>query len=85
MTIPPVRDMTSEPNLFCELAPIDIDPIHGMDDPQHLHGRRLTDILIMDGMIERALPGFQQQRTPIVPIGSQRIRVVVRQRFDEFA
>ncbi len=34
MTIPPVRDMTSEPNLFCELAPIDIDPIHGMDDPR---------------------------------------------------
>ena len=34
MTIPPVRDMTAERSLFCELAPIDIDPIHGMDDPQ---------------------------------------------------
>jgi len=34
MTLPPVRDMTAEPPLFCELAPIDIDPIHGMDDPQ---------------------------------------------------
>jgi len=34
MTIPPVRDMTAERSLYCELAPIDIDPIHGMDDPQ---------------------------------------------------
>ncbi len=34
MTIPPVRKMVAEPPLYCELAPIDIDPIHGMDDPQ---------------------------------------------------
>mgnify|MGYP002623757783 FL=1 len=34
MTLPPVRPMTAERTLFCELAPIDIDPIHGMDDPQ---------------------------------------------------
>ncbi len=34
MTIPPVRPMKAERSLFCELAPIDIDPIHGMDDPQ---------------------------------------------------
>ncbi len=34
MTIPPVRDMVSERSLYCELAPIDIDPNHGMDDPQ---------------------------------------------------
>ena len=34
MTIPPVRDMVAERSLYCELAPIDIDPIHGMDDPQ---------------------------------------------------
>ena len=34
MTIPPVRDVRAERPLFCELAPIDIDPIHGMDDPQ---------------------------------------------------
>jgi hypothetical protein len=33
MTIPPVRTMTAERSLYCELAPIDIDPIHGMDDP----------------------------------------------------
>ncbi len=34
MTIPPVRDMVAERSLYCELAPIDIDPTHGMDDPQ---------------------------------------------------
>jgi len=34
MTIPPVRDMVAERSLFAELAPIDIDPIHGMDDHQ---------------------------------------------------
>jgi len=34
MTIPPVRPMVAEKSLFCELAPIDIDPIHGMDDEQ---------------------------------------------------
>lgn len=34
MTIPPVREMTAERSLYCELAPIDVDPIHGMDDPQ---------------------------------------------------
>ena len=34
MSIPPVRKMVAEKSLYCELAPIDIDPIHGMDDPQ---------------------------------------------------
>ena len=34
MTIPPVREMTAQRSLYCELAPIDIDPIHGMDDPR---------------------------------------------------
>jgi hypothetical protein len=34
MTIPPVRKMVAERSLYCELAPIDIDPIHGMDDPR---------------------------------------------------
>jgi len=34
MTIPPIRDMKAERSLFCELAPIDIDPIHGMDSIQ---------------------------------------------------
>ena len=34
MTLPPVRPMTAERSLFCELAPIDIDPIHGIGDPR---------------------------------------------------
>ena len=34
MTMPPVREMVAERSLYCELAPIDIDPNHGMDDPQ---------------------------------------------------
>nr|MCS5583628.1 DUF4838 domain-containing protein [Pseudomonadales bacterium] len=34
MTLPPVRPMVAEKSLFCELAPIDIDPIHGMNDAQ---------------------------------------------------
>jgi hypothetical protein len=34
MTIPPVREIKAEESLFCELAPIDIDPIHGMDSLQ---------------------------------------------------
>lgn len=34
MTLPPVREMTTDTMLFAQLAPIDIDPIHGMDDPR---------------------------------------------------
>jgi len=34
MTIPPVREIVAEKPLVAYLAPIDIDPIHGMDDPQ---------------------------------------------------
>ena len=45
MTIPPVRDMTAERSLFCELAPIDIDPIHGMDDPQSPPRQEYRDML----------------------------------------
>ena len=45
MTIPPVRDMTAEPRLYAELAPIDIDPIHGMDDPQSPPRQEFKDML----------------------------------------
>ena len=45
MTIPPVRDMVAEPALYCELAPIDIDPIHGMDDPQSPPRREYHDMM----------------------------------------
>jgi Domain of unknown function (DUF4838) len=34
MFLPPVRETTVEPSLYGMLAPIDIDPIHSMDDPQ---------------------------------------------------
>jgi len=33
MTIPPQRVLHAAAPLYCELAPIDIDPNHGMDDP----------------------------------------------------
>ena len=45
MTIPPVRDMAAERSLYCELAPIDIDPIHGMDDPQSPPRREYRDMM----------------------------------------
>jgi len=45
MTLPPVRKMVAERSLFCELAPIDIDPIHGMDDPQSPPRREFRDML----------------------------------------
>lgn len=34
ITLPPVRDVTAARPLVGYLAPIDIDPIHGMDDPR---------------------------------------------------
>jgi len=56
MTIPPVRDMKAERSLFCELAPIDIDPIHGMDSIQSSPKQEYRGFLhkwakIMDGRL----------------------------------
>ena len=34
MTLPPVQPITAKAPLVAYLAPIDIDPIHGMDDPR---------------------------------------------------
>lgn len=56
MTIPPVREMKAEQPLFCELAPIDIDPIHGMDSIQSPPRQEYREILykwakIMDGRL----------------------------------
>ncbi len=56
MTLPPVRDMLAEPHLYCELAPIDIDPIHGMDDPESPPRAEYRDMLykwakVMDGRV----------------------------------
>ena len=46
MTIPPTRNLTAERSLFCELAPIDIDPIHGMDDPQSPPRREYQQMMV---------------------------------------
>lgn len=45
MTMPPVREMTAEPSLFGELAPIDIDPIHGMNDMDSPPRREYRDMM----------------------------------------
>jgi hypothetical protein len=45
MTLPPVREMTTDPMFFGQLAPIDIDPIHGMDDPRSPQKQEYRDIL----------------------------------------
>jgi hypothetical protein len=45
MTIPPVREMTAERSLYCMLAPIDIDPNHGMDDPNSPPRQEYRDML----------------------------------------
>jgi len=56
MTIPPMRDMKAEKSLYCELAPIDIDPIHGMDDEDSPPRREYKDMMyewakVMDGRL----------------------------------
>ena len=45
MTIPPVRETVAERSLYCELAPIDIDPNHGMDDPQSPPRQEYRDMM----------------------------------------
>lgn len=45
MTLPPVRAMATDPMFFGQLAPIDIDPIHGMDDPRSPQKQEYRDIL----------------------------------------
>jgi hypothetical protein len=56
MTLPPVRDLKAERSLYCELAPIDIDPIHGMDDPNSPPRQEYRDMMyrwakIMEGRV----------------------------------
>jgi hypothetical protein len=46
MTLPPVRDITTDPMFFGQLAAIDIDPIHGMDDPRSPQKQEYRDILL---------------------------------------
>ena len=45
MTLPPVRDMATDPMFSMQLAPIDIDPNHGMDDPRSPQKQEYRDIL----------------------------------------
>ena len=45
MTLPPVQDMTTDPMLFTELEPIDIDPNHGVDDPRSPQKQAFREIL----------------------------------------
>jgi len=45
MTIPPQRDLVAEKPLVAYLAPIDIDPIHGMDDPKSLPEREYKEMM----------------------------------------
>jgi len=45
ITIPPQRDIIAAKPLVAYLAPIDIDPIHGMDDPKSLPEREYKDIM----------------------------------------
>lgn len=45
ITLPPVRDITAAKPLVGYLAPIDIDPIHGMDDPRSGPRREYRDML----------------------------------------
>lgn len=56
MTLPPVRVTRAEPPLVCYLAPIDIDPIHGMDNPRSPPRREYRDMVygwsrVMDGRV----------------------------------
>ncbi len=45
ITLPPVKDVTAAAPLLGYLAPIDFDPIHGMNDPRSAPRREYRDIL----------------------------------------
>lgn len=56
MTLPPVREISAARPLVAYLAPIDIDPIHHMDDPKSAPRRELKEMLygwakVMDGRV----------------------------------
>jgi hypothetical protein len=56
ITLPPVRDITAAKPLVGYLAPIDFDPIHGMDDPRSAPRRELKEIVykwaeVMEGRL----------------------------------
>jgi hypothetical protein len=45
MTLPPVSDIKADPMFYASLAPIDVDPIHGMDDAQSPTRRDLLGVV----------------------------------------
>ncbi len=45
LTIPPVKEIIARPPLVAYLAPIDIDPIHHMDDPRSQPRREYKEML----------------------------------------
>ncbi len=56
ITIPPQRDITAAPPLVAQLAPIDIDPNHGMDDPRSPTRQEYREMMyrwakVMDGRL----------------------------------
>lgn len=56
ITLPPVKTTKAEPRLVAYLAPIDIDPIHGMDNPQSPPRQEYRDMMcgwskVMDGRV----------------------------------
>lgn len=56
LTMPPVRDVKAKEPLVAYLAPIDIDPIHHMDDPKSGPRRELKEMVyrwskVMDGRV----------------------------------
>ncbi|MFZ4775544.1 MAG: DUF4838 domain-containing protein [Terrimicrobiaceae bacterium] len=56
ITLPPVQGRKAEPSLVAYLAPIDIDPIHGMDNPQSPPRQEYRDMVyrwakVMEGRV----------------------------------
>lgn len=56
ITIPPQRDITAARPLVAYLAPIDIDPIHGMDDPKSPPRQEYREVMyrwakVMEGRV----------------------------------
>ena len=56
LTLPPQRVLKAAPQLFCSLAPIDIDPNHGMDDPRSPPRQEYREMMyrwaeVMDGRV----------------------------------
>jgi hypothetical protein len=45
MTLPPVRPVHADSALFAEIAPIDLDPIHSVDDPRSPERAEFRDML----------------------------------------